>query len=412
LSPCEGRNPPYGFNFAAGFFIPKRDTGLAKDTRPIAVPNSDNRILARIVLQIIIPIINPILDPNQTCLAKGKKIQSNINHILSSYYAALSKNKQLYILTTDFTKAFDSIPHAWIYAIMAKIKLPPQLINIVKGLLSEIANIPMVPGPTGILIHVYRGVKQGCPLSPLLFILAIDPLLTALNEFDFRAYCDDVALALRSLHSIALAIAVFNRFKPATLLELNLEKCKIIPTQCPNSQERLLRQNLLADGLQFAPKGIYLGVPFGHSLTVVDIFKPAITKLAKRVHAYLPSKTSFNLQRRVIIANCFLIPLFSYLMTIYIIPHSQVTRINSLLATFIVPAHFYTIDHLFRPPHLLGLSTPSTPSISATLQSSYPTPITQSQTQSPTSTPSIHRPKSTTQSGKPIPSGPDGKASL
>ena len=182
---ARGELPPSGsgFNHALGHFLPKKFTQLPLDTRPISVPNTDNRIIASAIYTAILPAVASCISDKQTCAIPARDIRTNIDSITSAYYASLSRRQQHYILFTDFSKAFDSVRHDWILSLLEHIGMPPWVTTAIAALLTELATAPaMAPH---ILIHILRGVKQGCPLSPLLFILAIDPTLRALTPEPF-----------------------------------------------------------------------------------------------------------------------------------------------------------------------------------------------------------------------------------
>ena len=62
---CSGQPPPPDFNVGLLFLLPKKQTGLISDTRPLSVTNSDNRILAAAVARAIMPTVLALFDPSE-----------------------------------------------------------------------------------------------------------------------------------------------------------------------------------------------------------------------------------------------------------------------------------------------------------------------------------------------------------
>ena len=69
---AKGHFPPEGFNYGLLFLLPKKDTGLVSDTRPLSVTNTDNRILAAAVARGIMPAVSAYVDPSQKGFLAGK----------------------------------------------------------------------------------------------------------------------------------------------------------------------------------------------------------------------------------------------------------------------------------------------------------------------------------------------------
>ena len=61
----KGQPPPNNFNNGLLFLLPKKQTGLISDTRPLSVTNTDNRIIAAAVAHKIMPAVLDIVDPAQ-----------------------------------------------------------------------------------------------------------------------------------------------------------------------------------------------------------------------------------------------------------------------------------------------------------------------------------------------------------
>jgi hypothetical protein len=173
----KGQLPPEGFNHGLLFLIPKKLTGLISDTRPLSVTNTDNRLLAATGARGIMPAVSDYLNPAQKGFLNGKSGSDHTTDINQIFYDAVKEKRDHFVFLLDTAKAFDSIDHDWITFVLVKAGFPPWLRNFVKGSLSSVKVAPYFGGSLTDWIDIHRGVKQGCPLSPLLFLIAYDPLL-------------------------------------------------------------------------------------------------------------------------------------------------------------------------------------------------------------------------------------------
>jgi hypothetical protein len=86
------------------------------------------------------------------------------------------------ILKLDFEKAFDTIEHGTILAIMKKLGFPARWISWTKMILDSASSSILLNGVPSKIFHCRRGVRQGDPLSPLIFVLATDLLQYIVNR--------------------------------------------------------------------------------------------------------------------------------------------------------------------------------------------------------------------------------------
>ena len=107
----RGLTPPAGFNHGFLFLLPKKETGLVSDTRPISVTNTDNRILASSVARAIMPAVSALLDPAQRGFLAGISGHSHIEDLNKFFYQGVVDNTQRFVFLLDTAKAFDSIDH-------------------------------------------------------------------------------------------------------------------------------------------------------------------------------------------------------------------------------------------------------------------------------------------------------------
>lgn len=137
-----------------------------------------------------------------------------VNEIL--FYLHESRPPGL-ILKADFKKAFDSINWSFILQCLKVHGIPPVWITWVESVLSSSHSAVLVNGEGGHFFKVHRGLKQGCPLSPFLFILAVDTLgdllryNVALEEIQGISPC-----GIWNIHHLQFADDTIICIKPST----------------------------------------------------------------------------------------------------------------------------------------------------------------------------------------------------
>ena len=161
---------PSWFNAANLFLLPKKvNSVLPKDTRPISITNTGNRIIASIFKDSCDGPLSHWFLGCQKGFVKGRVIDTNVKFFSRRFYKDMENKKEGYFLLADFSKAFDSISHKFIFAVMKKIGVPRWFSNAIRNLLKGVTSSLSLGGASPLRILIQRGVKQGCPLSPILF---------------------------------------------------------------------------------------------------------------------------------------------------------------------------------------------------------------------------------------------------
>ena len=165
--PISGPPPPSWFNTADLYLLPKKPGAChPSEARPISVTNTDNRILASIIKGSLEEALKHWLLAEQNGFVKGRQIDESICTITDLFYKAVEGKKEGYLLLLDYSKAFDSISHEFIFALLEHIGCPPWLISTIRNLLSEVSVRLSLKGAEEVLIRILSGVKQGCPPPP------------------------------------------------------------------------------------------------------------------------------------------------------------------------------------------------------------------------------------------------------
>ena len=140
-------------------------------------------------------------------------------------------------LFVDFRKAFDTIEWDFINNCLQKFNFGPDIQNWVKILYNNGTSCVLNNGFASEFFPVERGVRQGCPLSGLLFVIGIeiltraiknDPAIKGINvgekEIKVSLYAHDTTVFVRDLDSVGHLLTLLDKFKNLSGLEINTTK--------------------------------------------------------------------------------------------------------------------------------------------------------------------------------------------
>ena len=360
----NGGSPPPSFNEGLLFLLPKTESGLVTDTRPLSVTNSNNRIIAAIAAKMIEPAVDRMIGPSQVGFIKGRLCDANICGLTNRYYEDVTLKRRSYILFLDVKKAFDQVHHQWIHEVLRRAAFPSWFRSLVHGLLHQVRVSPALGHTDRIWIPINRGVKQGCCLSPLLFILALDPLIRDLERQDLEvfAYADDMAIYMLKLTDIELASDIVKSYELYSGLYINGKKSGVLPSIEPTEVETEYLRALglwkeYNSHLTFTTSTEYLGILIGASVSLDDIFAPTIAKALQRLASFHIVLQRLPLYKRVLVINIFINSLFSYKFRFYALPMETYDKIKEIIRIAITPLNggAFPYTSLIFPTEQMGL---------------------------------------------------------
>lgn len=161
--------------------IPKKDgASTINDHRPISLLSCTTNLITKLLANRLQKAILEFIHINQYGFFKSRNIQDCVVWAYEYLHQCHKSKAATLVLKLDFLKAFDKIEHQMILAIVRRKGFGAKQCNWGYSILSYATSIVMLNGVLGSLFS--RGVIQGDPLSPLLFVMAVDFLQTIINN--------------------------------------------------------------------------------------------------------------------------------------------------------------------------------------------------------------------------------------
>lgn len=240
----QGHNLPEDMLAANMTLIPKPTYySLPQNYGPISVLNNDTKILAWVLADRLAPIISTLIGPEQTSFIPTRQITDNILLAANIIQDADLFSCKVLILGLDIYKAFDSILWPYIDTVPAKFGFSGEFVNGFKALYQNPHTRIKLPRCSSEYFLLSRGTRQGCPLSLLIFALAVEPLARAIImypnikgyqkgevEFKMSLYADDLLMFLPDpLVSLPNLLSTLQKCHTLSGMGVNLAKCSALP---------------------------------------------------------------------------------------------------------------------------------------------------------------------------------------
>jgi hypothetical protein len=310
--------------------------------RPISLMNYDAKIFAKLLAHRMEKVLANIIHCDQTAFIKGRNIAEGIRKLQYLFDKQYREQRPGAFINVDFRKAFDSIDHDYMFQVLRAYGFGQKYISMVQTLYNGAESTVMNKGKASKYFRLERSCRQGDPLSPYLFILAVEPLLNKIRRedrveglrwynrhFKITAYADDVTIAVANRASAKRALEIIEDFGRCSGLKLNRSKTEIM--QIGREDVDILS----GLGISRVGKMKITGVVLGWDRKEVeeDNFKPALDKLSRVLNMW--KGRNLSVLGRVMAVKAQAISLFQFLGSIIAVPEKIIIKINKLIYGFV-----------------------------------------------------------------------------
>jgi hypothetical protein len=246
--------------------VPKKgNLSDCNNWRGITLLSIPSKILCSIIVQRVAPALDRVLRKEQAGFRKGRGCTEQIFTLRNILEQSAEWQRQVYIMFVDYEKAFDSLHRDSLWRILRAYGIPSKIINIIKQFYHH---FHCSVGKSDLTFEVKSGVRQGCVLSGLLFITAIDWVLSKATEDSRRGirwtpfsqiedldYADDLALMSHTERQIQEKTERVGRFGQQVGLKINAKKTKLMTVNI----DREVKTTVSGEDIETVKRFSYLG---------------------------------------------------------------------------------------------------------------------------------------------------------
>ena len=216
----------------------KGNPRMQSNYRPISLLNAMYKIYAKIVKYRMATIIDGYITETQYGFRKSRSTAQAIHVVRRIADYAEMGCTEMNMLLLDWEKAFDRVYHEKLLESLRRLRIPEKIVKVVESLYENPEFIVEINGAQSNTKKQKRGIRQGCPLSPYLFVLVMTALLHDVHwnterrtdypdgiDFGEVLYADDTILIGKDAKKVQRVLQRIEEISKTYGLALNKDKC-------------------------------------------------------------------------------------------------------------------------------------------------------------------------------------------
>lgn len=222
-----------------------RDSMEMSSYRPVSFLPIENKVLTKILANRLKTYISDIIHPDQTGFIPGRHIYYNLRRLFNVMYH--DHKFEAVVIALDAEKAFDRIEWKYMMSVLEHFRFRKEFINRIRIIYAHPMASVVTNQEMSQSFRLFKGCRQGCPISPALFTIAMEPLATRIRacadiasvkikdtQHKISLYADDVLLFLSKPKTfIPPLLNLINTFGSFSGYKINWQKSELMPISRP-----------------------------------------------------------------------------------------------------------------------------------------------------------------------------------
>eukprot|EP00253_Pinus_taeda_P031183 PITA_31183 len=339
-----------GLNATFIALIPKSENANSPEKfRPIALCNIIYNIVSKVVALRLKPMLPLIISPEQSGYVEGRQIMDGIILTHEIIHSLKQTKKPGMLLKIDLSKAFDSICWEYMQKILQAFGFDAAWIRWISSLISSTFYSILVNGIPSSTFHPSRGIRQGDPLSPFLFVIMAEGLRRSLKAaisdghlkgLSFHQapttshqqfFDDNMLFGHSSVQEARSLISILETFSKASSALINKAKSKIFFFNTPPITQRAIAR-IIGFSVASLPSK-YLGAPLIASALKHSSWTNLLEKLEAKLFQW--THRTLNMANRMVLIKAVLQSMPLYLFSLMAAPKGVLKAIRQLQHNFL-----------------------------------------------------------------------------
>ncbi|XP_024626821.1 uncharacterized protein [Medicago truncatula] len=315
-----------------------------------ALVSSVYKILSKVLANRLRMVVGSVVSASQSAFIKGRQILDGIliaNEVVDD---AKCNDKELLMFKVDFEKAYDSVDWGYLDEVMIKMNFPTKWRCWIMECVTTATASVLVNGCSTDEFHFERGLRQGDPLSPFLFLLAaegLDVMMSAVvSNGLFTPYTvgtqvsvsvshlqfadDTLLIGVKSWANVRAMKAVLLLFEAVSGLKVNFHKSMLFGVNINESwlHEAAVVMHCRHGRLPF----LYLGLPIGGDPRKLQFWHPVVERIRRRLSGW--KSKNLSLGGRLVLLKSVLSSIPVYFLSFFKAPSGIISTLDSIFINF------------------------------------------------------------------------------